>query len=127
MGIDPKKLSMRQWLLVDGDQKPPREEKPPSTSSLERDQQRVFANWINSHGYPRCWHRTDRRTGADPGVFDFWVGRNGHSAWIEFKLHSENPLRPEQEEFRRRLDEQGLEWHVVTTAEEAIGIVKEWK
>jgi hypothetical protein len=102
------------------------EPNPAKIPRPEREEQRLFAGWLHINELPRCWHRTDRRTGCDLGVWDFWTAANGRQAWFEFKTDISMRLRPEQEEFRRKLVKEKVEWHVVTTANEAIEIVRGW-
>lgn len=94
---------------------------------LERDEQRLFANWCLLHALPYCWHATHKRSSGTTGIFDFWVGKGGQSAWIEFKISPRAKLRAEQQAFCDKLLAQGLRCHVVTSAEAAIRIVSAWK
>jgi len=93
---------------------------------LERDEQRIFASWLQLHALPHCWHATHKRSTAVCGVFDFWVGKDGRSAWIEFKSPA-GALSEDQQNFRARLAAHEIEWHVVRTAAEAISILNQWK
>jgi len=126
MGIKWNDLSERQKAMIEGAEEPP----PPRATILrrprtERDEQALFANWLLSHRLPYCWHSTHRRTTATVGVYDFWVGKDGRSAWFEFKCL---PVRmsKEQVEFGNSLAAHGIEAHVVLSADEAIKIVKGW-
>ena len=128
MGIKWDQLSLRQKSMIEGE---PAE--PPTSRAqilrrprLERDEQRLFANWCLLNSLPFCWHATHRRSTATKGVSDFWVGAYGRSAWIEFKSL---PMRlsAEQLKFQEALSAQGLEWHVVTSAAQAIAILKGWQ
>jgi len=127
MGIRIEDLSERQKAMIEGAETPP---SPRATilgrrPRLERDEQGIFANWLLSHRLPYCWHSTHRRTTATVGVYDFWVGKDGWSAWFEFK---QLPVRlsKEQVEFGNQLAAQKIEAHVVLSADEAIKIVKGW-
>jgi hypothetical protein len=129
MGIRIQDLSERQRAMLEPSQASPEPVTPKpreGRSRLERDEQRTFAAWLSLHELPHCWHRTDKRSTATTGVFDFWVGHAGRSAWIEFKL-SGGKLSPEQEQFKQRLIKQNLGWHIVTNANEAIRIVRSWQ
>jgi hypothetical protein len=100
------------------------------TTSDERKEQGTFANWLllqNSKGrkIPFSWHATHTRSKATPGTPDFWLGINAHSMWIEFKRDCSCKLSPEQEEFRVCCAYQGIEWHLVYSAPQAIEIVEE--
>jgi hypothetical protein len=100
----------------------------PKTTTDERKQQSDFANWLllqNSEGrrIPFCWHATHTRSKASPGTPDFWLGSSGRSLWIEFKRDRSCKLTREQEEFRLACETQGIEWHLVYSAQEAIEIV----
>src|SRR6516164_6232156 len=63
----------------------PQERQSPKRPRLERDEQGIFANWLLLNKLPYCWHSTHRRSTANKGVSDFWVGKNGKSIWLEFK------------------------------------------
>jgi len=104
----------------------PQERQNPKRPRLERDEQKIFRNWLLLNDLPHCWHCTHRRSTAVRGVSDFWVGASGKSAWIEFK---QLPIRisAEQIEFQQMLSQQGLGWHIVRSAEEAIEIVRGWQ
>jgi hypothetical protein len=98
-------------------------------STSERKEQGQFANYLllkNSEGWqmPFCWHATHTASKASPGTPDFWVGINGHSMWIEFKRDYGCSLSEDQELFRRRCEAQGIEWHIVYSAGEAILLVQ---
>jgi len=100
------------------------------TATAERKEQASFANWLllqNSKRGPKekipfVWHATHTPSKATPGTPDFWVGIRGRSIWIEFKASSSCKLTLEQEEFRRACEVQGIEWDVVYSAEQAIGL-----
>ena len=100
------------------------------TTSDERKEQGTFANWLllqNSKGrkIPFSWHATHTRSKATPGTPDFWLGINGRSLWVEFKRDYSCKLSPSQEEFRFCCAYQGIEWHLVYSADEAIQLVTE--
>jgi hypothetical protein len=102
---------------------------PPKRSAAEKKEQAQFANYLllkNSEGcdYPFCWHATHTASKATPGTPDFWVGVNRHSMWIEFKRDYSCDLSDEQELFRKRCEVQGVEWHIVYSAGEAILLVQ---
>ena len=101
----------------------PQERQSPKRPRLERDEQRVFANWLLLHALPHCWHATHRRSTATRGVSDFWVGKNGKSIWLEFKSF---PVRisVEQVAFQELLSKESILWAVVLSADEAIQVVK---
>jgi hypothetical protein len=82
----------------------------------------------NSKGrkIPFCWHSTSARSRATPGVSDFWLGINGRSMWLEFKRDPSCELTPEQELFREYCAYQGIEWHRVHSAAEAICKSLQW-
>lgn len=136
MGLDAKLLPDRILRRMEPRDRPPGnagltapEATEKANRKLEREEQRLFAAWLNLHALPHCWHRTDRATGCLPGVFDFWVGYESRSAWIEFKRHPGafmSLMSPAQKEFAQKLSAQGLEQHLVTSAAEAIAIVKSW-
>src|SRR4029077_13483510 len=119
MGIKWTDLSPAQQSLIEGAPVEPeiaraqilKDRRP----RLERDEQRLFANWCLLHALPFCWHATHKPSTATTGVFDFWVGKDTRSAWLEFKSLPVR-LSKEQLEFGQRLDAQGLEWHIVHSA-----------
>jgi len=127
MGIKWTDLSLHQRSLIEGMPAEPAQVRPQilRRPRLERDEQRIFANWLLSHALPYCWHSTHRRTTATVGVYDFWVGKDGRSAWFEFK---QLPVRlsKEQVQFGNSLLAHGIEHHLVLSADEAIKIVKGW-
>jgi hypothetical protein len=100
---------------------------PPVTDRLERDEQRQFANWCLLHLYPFVWHSTKAPSRASLGCPDFIVGVKGVTFWIEFK-RAPNPLTPDQKKFKELLEGQGIAYHIVYSALEAIQLlVKEKK
>ena len=124
-------LSLEQQKLIDpcdrqklGLNEPvPQERQSEKRPRLERDEQRVFANWLLLNNLPHCWHATHRRSTATKGVSDFWVGKNGKSIWLEFKSF---PVRisVEQVAFQELLSKESILWAVVLSADEAIQVVK---
>jgi len=128
MGIKWTELSLAQRAMIEGgpiEPPGPRAQILRGRPRLERDEQRLFANWCLLNALPFCWHATHKRSTATKGVFDFWVGRDSRSAWLEFKLL---PLRLSKEQlaFGDQLSAHKLEWHIVTSAAEAIQIIKGW-
>jgi hypothetical protein len=100
------------------------------TTRDERKEQGTFASWLllqNSKGrkIPFSWHATHTRSKATPGTPDFWLGINGRSLWVKFNRDCSCNLSPEQEEFRVCCACQGIEWHLVYSADEAIQLVTE--
>lgn len=93
------------------------------TTRLEREHQKVFANYCLRKGYAFTWHRTDKPSTASPGTPDFIVGANGTTYWIEFKLSCQK-LSPDQEDFRDKLAAQGIELHVVYSDAEGIELIE---
>src|ERR1700746_1652886 len=128
MGIKWTDLSPAQKSLIEGG---PVEPTQPHAQilrgrpRLERDEQRLFSNCCLLHALPFCWHATHKPSTATTGVFDFWVGKDCRSAWLEFKSLPVR-LSKEQLEFGDRLSAHQLEWHIVHSAAEAIAIVKGW-
>jgi hypothetical protein len=127
MGIKWTDLSLAQKSMIEGG---PVEPAFPRAQilrrpRLERDEQRLFANWCLLHALPFCWHATHKPSTATRGVFDFWVGKDSRSAWLEFKSLPVR-LSKEQLEFGDALSAHKLEWHIVHSAQEAIAIVKGW-
>src|SRR6516162_8701645 len=101
----------------------PQERQSPKRPRLERDEQKIFRNWLLLNKLPHCWHATHRRSTATRGISDFWVGKNGKSIWLEFKSF---PVRisMEQVAFQELLSKESILWAVVLSADEAIQVVK---
>jgi hypothetical protein len=96
---------------------------PLKTDKLEREEQRQFASYCLLHDLPFSWHATNARSKATPGTPDFWTGVNRFSLWIEFKRDYSCKLSPEQEEFKAKLEAQGMRLYIVYSALEAIELV----
>jgi hypothetical protein len=96
---------------------------PPVTDKLEREEQRQFANWCLLHLYPFVWHSTAHKTKASLGCPDFVVGAETITFWIEFK-RAPNPLTEVQKDFKERLENQGIPYFIVYSADEAIKLVQ---
>jgi hypothetical protein len=104
---------------------PPDEIHPSAkTGALERQEQRQFASYCLLKDYPFVWHATHRPSKATPGTPDFWVGCNLVGLWIEFKKDYTCKLSPDQEEFARKLEAQGMRLYIVYSAQEAIELVR---
>lgn len=126
MGIPWHNLSEKQRSMIEGAEEPasPRA-KILRRLPLERNEQRIFANWCLLNGLPFCWHATHKPSTASRGVSDFWVGKDSRSAWFEFKSAS-GGLTEDQVFFAQKLEAHAIEFHVVRSAAEAIAIVKGW-
>ena len=90
---------------------------------LERDEQRIFARWCQSHQLPFVWHSTAHRTKASVGCPDFIVGLRGVTLWIEFKRPG-GKLSADQEDFQIRLAGQKITLHICRSASEAIELCR---
>ena len=90
---------------------------------LERDEQRVFAQWCQSHQLPFVWHSTAHRTKASVGCPDFIIGLRGTTLWIEFKRQG-GKLSADQENFLTRLTGQKITLHICYSASEAIELCR---
>ena len=90
---------------------------------LERDEQRIFAQWCQSHQLPFVWHSTAHRTKASVGCPDFIVGLRGATLWIEFKCPG-GKLSADQEDFLNRLTGQKITLHICHSASEAIELCR---
>ena len=103
----------------------PQEPETKKIPKLERDEQRTFARWLRKHGLAdsAIWHSTAHRTKGTRGTPDFVVPVSGVTLYIEFKLPG-NTLSPDQENFRKSLDAQRYQLHVVASAQEAIALVE---
>jgi hypothetical protein len=96
---------------------------PPVTDRLEREEQRLFASWCLRKMYPCVWHSTRHRSKASLGCPDFIVGVRGMTLWIEFK-RAPNKLQEDQVKFRELMLGQGITYHLVYSADEAIKLVE---
>lgn len=96
---------------------------PPVTDKLEREEQRQFANWCLLHKYACVWHSTAHRSKASLGCPDFIIGLNSVTLWIEFK-RAPNKLTEDQGKFKEILEAQGIPYHLVYSAGEAIALVE---
>src|ERR1700745_761986 len=126
MGISWHDLSEKQRSMIGGG--PPvsvAEQHRKGRPDSERNEHRLFANCCLLNALPFCWHATHKPSTATTGVFDFWVGKDRRSAWLEFKSLPVR-LSKEQLEFGDRLSAHQLEWHIVHSAAEAIAIIKGW-
>jgi hypothetical protein len=126
MGIKWTDLSLQQKSMIEGLPSEPTPVRPRilRRPRLECDEQRVFANWLRLNALPHCWHATHKPSTATIGTFDFWVGKDSKSVWIEFKIGA-NKLSPQQDNFKNLLSIQKLAWYVVPSADEAIRLIKE--
>jgi VRR-NUC domain len=91
-------------------------------SRWERDEHRQFCAWLELHELPYSHSRTDVRATIQPGLPDFLVAVAGELICIEFKTEG-GKLSLEQETWRLRFEAQGIEYHVLTLALEAIGLI----
>jgi VRR-NUC domain-containing protein len=127
MGIRFQDLSDRQRAMINGAlpvEKPIPEKETRGEMRLERQEQKVFANYLLLHGYMPIWHRTDKPTGCAAGVPDFVIPiSHGRIAWFEFKLPGKK-LSKDQEKFRQYLESVGHKLFVVYSAQEAIQVLK---
>jgi hypothetical protein len=106
---------------------------------LERDEQRIFYNWLLLHeGRGQLtfgWSRTDKPTTRRLGELDFVVyaapslsgarSKMGRTLFLEFKLKG-SKLRPEQERQVELLTSLGFLVAVPESAAQAILITKNW-
>jgi hypothetical protein len=65
-----------------------------------------------------------RRMGKVPGAFDYLVWARDGGLFLEFKS-SKGKLSPNQQAFGEELSRIGIDWHVVRSCEEAIGVLRE--
>ena len=136
MGIKWSELSERQKALIDPASMPLERTQmaservlPPlgsvATTRLEKAEQGTFAQWCLLHELPFVWHATHAPSKATPGTPDFIVGAAGKTLWIEFKrLEAGQRLSSAQEAFKSRLARQNIALHVLTSAAQAIELLK---
>lgn len=99
------------------------DENPPiKTSTLERVEQKDFANYCLSKDYLYVWHATHKKSTATRGTPDFAVLVRGVWHWIEFKLPGES-LSKDQKEWREACVRNGGIYYVAFSSHEAMRIV----
>ncbi len=144
MGIRREDLSPRikalmspedQQALGDISHGSPEPPKPPAAppeiqkiTKLERDEQRVFANWLLRHEaqdeLSYDWSRTDKRSTSRIGKLDFVIyGAVGKSLHLEFKQPG-GRVTPEQAKEIIRLTKLGHVATIVHSADEAIKLTE---
>jgi|SRR6267378_284970 len=101
-----------------------------STGRLERDEQRIFYNWLLSHERNGelifDWSRTDKKTTRRLGALDFVIhSKMGRTLFLEFKLKGAY-LRPEQERQIELLTALGFITAIPQSAAQAILITRNW-
>jgi hypothetical protein len=99
-------------------------------SRLERDEQRIYYNWLLSHEREGQlifdWSRCDRATTRRVGTLDFAVhAKMGRTLFLEFKSEGSH-LRPEQEHQVELLTALGFLVAIPQSAAQAILITKNW-
>lgn len=97
---------------------------------LEREEQRLFCQWLNSHEssgeLSYDWSRTDKKTTRRLGALDFVIYcPEAKTLFIEFKAEGRK-MTPEQERQAILLNYLGFAVRVVRTAQEAIALTKAW-
>jgi len=96
---------------------------PPQDNTPEVVHQRNFAKACKERGWRPVWHKTNKPTRANIGCPDFIVAARGRTWWLEFKRPGEE-LRPDQTAFRKELAMNGVQMHVVHSAQEAVDLIK---
>lgn len=99
------------------------DENPPNkTGSLERVEQRDFANWCLRNGYTIVWHATHQKSTATKGTPDFAVLAHGRTYWIEFKLPGSD-LSKDQKYWRESAESNWVPYYIAYSSHEAMRIV----
>lgn len=99
------------------------DENPPNkTGTLERVEQKDFANWCLGRGYLYVWHATHKKSTATKGTPDFAVLAKGVWFWIEFKLPGES-LSKDQREWREACEANGGTYYIAYSSHEGMRIV----
>lgn len=95
-----------------------------SSYRAETKQQAAFAHWLVEQKLmpPAVWHNTSKRSTGTAGCPDFIVPVRGRIRFIEFKLEG-NDLSPVQSVYKRRLEEQGHEYIIVSSASQALALI----
>jgi hypothetical protein len=95
----------------------------------EREEQRLFSQWLLSREFERVltfnWSRTDKKATQRIGWPDFQVLYQGHTLFLEFKLR-DSRFSPEQIQIIERLTEAGFLVAKPESAGEAIETTKKW-
>jgi hypothetical protein len=95
---------------------------PNKTCTLERTEQKDFANWCLGRGYWYLWHATHKKSTASKGCPDFGVIVNGKTYWIEFKLPGSD-LSKDQKENRALMEKNGGTYFIAYSSHEAMRII----
>jgi VRR-NUC domain len=95
---------------------------PNKTGSLERVEQRDFANWCLSRGYGIVWHATHQKSTATKGTPDFAVVARAKTYWIEFKVPGAD-LSKDQKEWRETAERNGVTYWIAYSSHEAMRII----
>ena len=93
---------------------------------LEREHQRVVANYCHLEDLPFIWHATNARSRATIGTPDFIIGLRRGTLWLEMKLPGQK-LSADQEVFRAVLRAQGITLHIAYSDDEAIKLIKSFR
>jgi hypothetical protein len=96
----------------------------------EREEQRLFYNWLlpfeNNREIIFDWSRTDKPTTRRLGALDFVIyHKMGQTLFLEFKLKGSG-LRPEQERQVEILTDLGFMVAIPQNAGQAIAITRKW-
>lgn len=89
---------------------------------LEREIHKLIWNELLRRGIFAIHSRTDKRTTNAVGLPDFCMAINGHPVAIEVKLPGEK-LTEEQEAVSRRMVQNGWQYFIVYSFEEAIVVI----
>jgi hypothetical protein len=95
----------------------------PVCDTAEVIEQKNFAKACSERGWRAVWHSTHKPSTANRGTPDFIVAARSTTFWIEFKKNGEE-LRPDQAAFRKQLLINGVQMHVVHSAQEAVDLIE---
>jgi hypothetical protein len=90
---------------------------------LERDDQKGYAGWLNSHEIYYLWSRTDKATTIQPGHPDFTIFHRGLVLFGEFKRCG-NKQSPDQVRVNETLVREHFDYFLWYSLEEAIKTTK---
>jgi hypothetical protein len=91
----------------------------------ERQLQGQLVNLLRLRGIEPLWHRTDKRSAATVGWPDITASIKGTPVLWEVKLDGAK-LSEEQQALRPRLIENGWDYYVVTSVDEALQILRRY-
>jgi len=96
-----------------------------AATRAEREEHKVFINWLSQHEIEFRHDRMDRRTSGTLGWPDFTIVHGGRALLGDFKVYG-NKLSPEQQHRFDRLLRGGTEVRIWSSANQAIRQTRGW-